>query len=351
MKKIAFCLLGVFILFSCKKDKRESPPTDTIHICGSVSNVPLNISYACYWKNGVATPLTSTTAAGSSAEALDMAVYNKDVYVVGVDKLPTGRGVGKYWKNGTTASTIDDGVNNITCAAIAVNENGVHIAVNQQNVSGTIYTPKYWKDGTLTTLLISGSVPNAFLSDIVTSGNNVYILGTQVVGVNRNCILWKNGGATIIPLTNTANASGFRIAVSGNDVYIVTTEYPIGGNVSRIMLYKNNEAPKVITETTAAVAKDVFVSNTDLYIAGFQFDANATIIANYWKNGAKVSLESNSATPDSELTDIYIKNTDVFTSGLTYVNSVPIATYWKNGVATRLNNGTLSSHPTKIIVQ
>ncbi len=352
MKKITVCLISVVLLFSCRKDKKETAPTDTIHICGSVTDPALNIQYACYWKNGIAKPLTSTTTQGSSADAVDMAIYNNDVHIVGVQEDPsTGRGIGKYWKNGTIAANFDDGTNNLSCAAIAVNAGGVHIAVTQQNPSGSAYTPKYWKDGTMTTLMIAGAAPNAFLSDIVVSGNDVYILGIQVVGANRNCILWKNGSATIIPLTNTINASGFRIAVSGNDVYIVTNEYPVGGNVSRIMMYKNNEAPKVITETTAATAKNVFVSNTDLYIAGFQFDANATNIASYWKNGMKLTLQSGTTTPDCELTDICLKNTDVFTSGITYVNNVPTATYWKNGVATRLNSGTLSSDPTKIIVQ
>ncbi|MFT3980054.1 MAG: hypothetical protein QM687_06255 [Ferruginibacter sp.] len=351
MKKITVCLMSASLLFSCKKEKEQAVPTETIHICGSVTDPALNIRYACYWKNGSATPLSSTTATGSDGGAIDMAVYNNDVYIVGAEEDPSGRGIGRYWKNGTIAASFDDGTNNLSCAAIAVNAGGVHIAVNQQSASGTTYTPKYWKDGTMTTLMVAGAVPNAFLSDIVTSGNDVYIVGSQVSGANRNCILWKNGSATIIPLTNTINASGFRMAVSGNDVYIVTNEYPVGGSVSRIMLYKNNEAPKVITETTPAGAKDVFVSNTDLYIAGFQFDANATLVANYWKNGTKVTLESGSATPDSELTDIYIKNADVFTSGITYVNNVAAVTYWKNGVATRLNNGTFSSYPTKIIVQ
>lgn len=354
MKQLFFLTALVLILASCKKDRgEETATTPNIHICGSVTNTALNNRYACYWKNGVATPLTSATATGTDAEALDMAVYNNDVYIVGGEENSSGRGVGKYWKNGTLVTTFDDGVNNIICQAIAVNANGVHMAINQQSNAGLpyTYTPKYWKDGTLTTLQIFGGAANAILTDIVTSGTDVYILGMQAGSTIKTCILWKNGSPTIIPLTNINNASNYKLAVSGNDVYIVTNEYPVGSNVSRVMLYKNNDAGQAITSTTNAGSKEVLVSGSDLYIAGLQFDANATITANYWKNGTKVTLNSSATTPDSELTSICVKNEDVFTCGITYVNNVSIATYWKNGVATRLINGTLSSYPTKIIVE
>ena len=350
MKNIFILSISLLGIISCDKNNEETPPpvTETIHMCGSIIDQPNNIAYACYWKNGVPTSLsTGLVASGHSEIAEDMAVYNNDVYIVGVNELPSGRGTGVYWKNGTKLATLDDGLNNIVCTAIAVNANGVHIAVNQQN-SSNVYTPRYWKDGAMTTLMLSGTVPNVFLSDITTSGNDVYILGTQVVGANRNCILWKNGSATIIPLVNTINASNFRLAVSGSYVFISTNENPIGSNVSRIMFYKNNEAPVAITSATLAGARDIVVNGSDVYISGVQENTSGTFDAAYWKNGTKVSL---GGTVDSELNSVFIKNTDVYACGVTNVNNKFTATYWKNSTATVLGNGTLASYPSKIIVQ
>ena len=224
MKALIILFITSVFFFSCKKNNTPEPVTEAIHICGYVVNPTANIGYACYWKNGVATPLTSTTAIGSDARAEDMVVYNNDVHIVGTEEQPTGLGVGRYWKNGVM-QTIADGatLNSVVCNGIAVSSNGVHIAFNEITAAGK-QLPKYWKDGVVTTLMLSGSVPDVSLSDIATSGNDVYILGVQKTSpVLRDAILWKNGSATIIPLANNNSASNFYIAVQNNDVYIVTT--------------------------------------------------------------------------------------------------------------------------------
>ena len=199
--------------------------------------------------------------------------------------------------------------------------------------------------------MLSGSVPDVSLSDIATSGNDVYILGVQKTSpVLRDAILWKNGSATIIPLANNNSASNFYIAVQNNDVYIVTNEYAPATSLSRIMYYKNNDAPVAITSTKNAVVKEITVGNNgDVYIAGFQLNANNTFEACYWKNGTKV-IVSNTINLDAGLQSIFIKNTDIYACGTTLVNATPTITYWKNGTASVLNSGSLSSYPKKIIV-
>lgn len=352
MKKIIFLLLSPVLTFSCRKNDPPVVPVvpETIYISGAITNTPANYSYGCYWKNGTAVPLTTIVASGMIESTNDMVLYNNDVYVAGVEELPSGRGIGKYWKNGALVSTFDNGVDNIVCNAIAVNASGVHIAITEQSNSG-VYTPKYWKNGTIISLPLSGSVPNALLEDITLSGNDVYILGTQVTGVNRNCILWKNGLPTIIPLTNPVGASYFRLFVSGNDVYICTTEYIPGSNKSRVMLYKNNDAPVAITHTNSASARDIFVKGSDVYIAGFQFETDGTLKGCYWKNGVKFIMDAGGPNANGEISGIYVLNNDVYACGITYINNNATATYWKNGVLKALGNGTLSSETNKIIVQ
>ena len=87
--------------------------------------------------------------------------------------------------------TIADGatLNSVVCNGIAVSSNGVHIAFNEITAAGK-QLPKYWKDGVVTTLMLSGNVPDVSLSDIATSGNDVYILGVQKTSpVLRDAIL------------------------------------------------------------------------------------------------------------------------------------------------------------------
>ena len=77
MKKTVFCfLLTVIVISSCKKNNsNETPPVaqTNIYVVGGASGGNDN-PYACYWKNGIKTDLTSATAFTEEAEAKDVAI-------------------------------------------------------------------------------------------------------------------------------------------------------------------------------------------------------------------------------------------------------------------------------------
>jgi len=70
-------------------------------------------------------------------------------------------------------------------------------------------------------------------------------------------------------------------------------------------------------------------SPKDVYVSGSYNDTTSgKEIACYWKNGAKVDVGA--MTEDSEAYGIFVSGTDVYVAGRVYA-SPDTATYWKNG--------------------
>jgi len=83
---------------------------------------------------------------------------------------------------------------------------------------------------------------------------------------------------------------------------------------------------------STAAATSIFVSGSDVYVAGYETLNNYTY-ATYWKNGVATNLTSNIY---SEASSIYVSGSDVYVAGFEVINGIKYAVYWKNGAATKL---------------
>ena len=280
-------------------------------------------------------------------------------------KTTDGTGIGTFTSaiTGLTASTLyhvrayatnsvgtsyGNDVNFTTTASIPAD---VYVA-GYENAPGNKTNAKYWANGTPTVVGVSD--PYAYGNDIFVSGSDVYVAGNEFFsnGVNFywKAMVWKNGVATT--LAQTATGGGQAIAnsvfVSGSDVYVAGYVLNTAGTGAIAKLWKNGVATDLTTGTTIAKTYCVFVSGTDVYVAGMEFTPAGEKIAKYWKNGVATSL---TLTGFAEAQSIFVSGTDVYVAGFEQVGTYDNARLWKNGVSVPLPiNAAFASTANDLVV-
>jgi hypothetical protein len=189
----------------------------------------------------------------------------------------------------------------------------------------------------LTGSAISGTVN---LGNILTCGatslGDVYAVGTEInTSNNRVPKLWKNGIATNLS-SGTIDGNANSVFVSGTDVYVAGMQPYFNAT-----FWKNGIATNLIAGTNSSTASSVFVAGTDVYVAGWQFNSAASIEeAKIWKNGIATTLGS--GINSSHANSIFVVGADVYVVGYesTGIGSYTRAVIWKNGIITYLTNST-----------
>jgi len=194
--------------------------------------------------------------------------------------------------------------------------------------------------------LTDGTNPSEAWS-IVVSGNDVYVAGweyktTQIdpthLVSNPVAKYWKNG----VP-TELSDGLTFAVAqsmfLSGTDIYLA-------GNLCKgtspgcdLATYWKNGTPVVLTSQTPTAASSIFVSGTDVYVSGNYITGRSTAIGDLWKDGTLTQLTGGS-TP-SAANQVVVSGGDVYVAGAVYnSNGKAMAGYWKNGVFVPVTDGT-----------
>jgi hypothetical protein len=171
---------------------------------------------------------------------------------------------------------------------------------------------------------------------------DVYVAGYEVNGSNLDIAkYWKNG----TPVTlggGTYGSWATSIFVSGSDVYVAGREGSATHDIAKY--WKNGIAVPLTDGTGDGYASSIFVDGNDVYVAGTESLASG--VATYWKNGVPVDLTD--GTNSAFAWSIFVSGTDVYVAGYEYKTTQvgpnqyvenPVAKYWKNGVPTELNDG------------
>jgi hypothetical protein len=251
-----------------------------------------------------------------------------DVYVCGYKSFNgPSKIVGAYWKNNVpyTLEGFADAVD------IVVKGTDIHIAGN--GTENNQPAAKYWKNGVATSLL--GSTNLSYALKIAVSGNDVYVLGGSVVFPPGKTFgysipaYWKNG--TLIELKDgTQDADGYGISVSGEDVFVVGTKtYDQDPNPHAIM-WKNGVPTLLDSSNVSSSANAIALSGSDIYIVGY-----IGYSAVYWKNGVAFKFDDDAAGSDIKLID-----GSIYIGGSKNNGSKAAARYWKDGVGTFLSDGS-----------
>lgn len=314
MKKLSILII-IFCTISCSndnssKDEESKAAIKDIYVCGYEKKSNTGRFIATVWKNGVATSLTDGT---NNAVANDVAVSGNDIYVVGFQEDANGVQTARLWKNGTQASLAS------TPGSLAnkVVVNGDDVYILGRAIENNSYVQKIWKNGILSTL-------QGDRRSIVVNNNNVYTVGIQ----DDRARFWTNEAGS--NLTNGDSYSAAHdIEVKGNDVYIVGVE--VVNKISVAKLWKNGIASNLSDGKFTNVAINISVVGNDVYVLGYE--NNLVTSYKVWKNG-EVIWKENFSSNDLKAVgqDFYLLN-----------NTGQTAKIVKNGVLENLSSALSSS--------
>ncbi len=141
-------------------------------------------------------------------------------------------------------------------------------------------------------LIIMSSACKKSVTNTAAAGATVYVAGN---GAN-SALYWENGIAIVLPKQSPNNYStASSIFVSDTDVYVAGSEYTgnINTGVAINAVYWKNGTEIMLTNlpnAQRAFANSIFVSGGDVYVAGYELTSDSVGIAVYWKNGDLVNL-------------------------------------------------------------
>lgn len=176
-----------------------------VYLAGYEVNDSFTVQIARYWKNG--SPVTLTNGmSGNSGQIHRILVNGSDVYCCGmVDSKPV------VWKNGTATPL---STSNATCFGIAINGNDVYAAGSVDN--GTVYKAAYWKNTQQTNLDLANSysLARSDVFGVAVDGNDVYVAGdVELASGAYKAVYWKNSVENILPSTAGYTAICYRMVL------------------------------------------------------------------------------------------------------------------------------------------
>jgi hypothetical protein len=358
-------ILGFVLVFtnSCKKDENSSDTGNNnttfpkSYIVGYQSNGSMNV--VKYWKDGVAASLSDGT---KNEEALSIFVSGTDVYAAGFSDDAPGSlyddptKMPEYWKNGVAVPLnvvyfggAVSGTNGIA-NSIFVQGGNVYVAGYEEDGSCNDYAAAIWVNGGAPTILSIPYNEDAQANSVfVTESGDVYVAGERnVMGANANQVtLWLNGAESAVT-DGSAQVEANSVFVSGSDVYICGGEFN-STTLNWAAVYWKNGAINYLTDGSKfAGANSIYVSGNNVYVAGDRsMESSSMPEATYWKNGVATSLTPKGA---GSAKSIYVSGSDVYVCGINETGIKNVATCWKNGTAFPLTDGSETAFATGIFV-
>lgn len=164
---------------------------------------------------------------------------------------------------------------------------------------------------------------------------DIYVAGYESNGTSRVAKIWKNGVATALT-DGSKDGMARDIFVSGSDVYAAGIET---GSTRIAETWKNGVATVLQSGPLyIAEARSLFVSGSDVYVAGFNNTVSGSAV--YWKNGVASGLAGGSPFGINDALDVFVSGTDVYTCGWGRNSGNMVALVWKNGQSTSLSDGS-----------
>ena len=183
-----------------------------------------------------------------------------------------------------------------------------------------------WKNGIMQNLTYNGTMNYAEARSVHGSGSDVYVAGYG----NYNAILWKNYVAENLT-DGTREAKANSVYISDSKLYVAGDERNAQNN-SVAKLWTNGVGQDLSDGTNALSAKSVYVSGNNVYVTVSRDDNNS--VASLWINGETQNLINS-----TQSQSVYVSGADWYVAGSDY-SGRGIARLWKNGILQNLDLGT-----------
>ena len=293
----------------------------SVYTCGSVTNG--NPGWG-YWKNAV------FTGAPGCTQAYSITGLSNDIYVAG----PASTNTPTYWKNGTSVqlSTQSGEISSIIISGTDIYCSGMLNNVNS-----------IWKNGVIVNTLSSAA------SSTLASGNHgLFVAGSDIYAAGYQfgpaptyyfqAAYWKNGAIVTLTTGFNGNARATAIYVSGSDVYVAGTEDEGTANQAP-RLWKNGVSVPLTTPANSVYnnISSLLVTGSDVYVGG-KYNGTGAV----WKNGVMINTDAYALA--EQVTSIFLyNNTDLYVSGSSA--SSGMNGYWKNGNFVEMDPGCTTAGP------
>ena len=320
------------------------PPAADVYVFGD-ENVGQH-EVIKYWKNGVANNVTD----GTLSSYVDQAFITPagSMYIAGVQWDAAGYTQNaKLWVDGTATDISGSSFLNSSATGVFVNGTDLYVSYDMDNISTGFTMAKLWKNGVSTT--VASSSVNFNTSCVYVSGSDVYVGGssTPQASIISRAIIWKNGVAQY--LTNGQfNSRVNKILVVGADVYAVGQDNVGANGTGRAVVWKNG-VPTYLTDgiSSDAMANDIFIDGTDIYVCGRRSSNGSGEVAQLWKNGVATPLSVNGSNGIAH--GVFVNNGNVYVAEAGFMSG-PIRV-WKNNIPTLLTTGNNFNSVRSVIVK
>ena len=179
------------------------------------------------------------------------------------------------------------------------------------------------------------SDPGSILKDGHSGKPIVMVAGySGTNGTNHVAKYWEDGQEVVLS-NGTNDAYANSIFVSGSDVFIAGTEATPQTELP--VYWQNNTETKLPIKSGYGRANSVYISGGNAYIAG-----GDSTWAVYWKNGLETVLEN--ADSGSSANAVFVSGNDVYIAGTRGYNAV----YWKNGNIVDLTGYTVPTQHVRV---
>ncbi len=327
--------MACIALTSCKKNDANTGSAKKLYVAGTEDDAN-GVNTARYWIDS-----TSKQVGPSGAYVLDMAVAEKNVYVLTLEGRTTGDFYTIY-KNGTQLYEFRQDTTVIS--KIAVSGNDIYIAGSRYQNSLPYYRASVWKNGVLH--FRDNSILETLASGIALNGSAVIVCGREA-NISSGVVAgryWVNGTATTVPDSYEL----YSVATSGSDIY---TAGVIPGS-NQPAYWKNTSRTMLQSAGQVGFTSEILVAGTDVYVAGYE-SVSSRYQPRLWKNGEYQTL-ANTYNQGGQAFGLFIDGTDVYVAGqLRHTQGAgnQVAVIWKNGVMKQLGSFTASSEAIGVSVQ
>lgn len=301
---------------------------------GGYVNVSESSQVPKYWKNSQGIPLTANVRGRVSC----VFAAGNDVYFGGY-QFRDEMDLAMYWKNGVPVTLAVRG----TIGSLFMS--GTDLYATGSGTDGSLSGTMYWKNGIAT--LLSDREGGAH--SIYVAGSTVYVAGYEVISGDAYARYWKNG---IMVSLNDNYSTAHSVKVTGNDVFIAGSA--VKDRSQKATCWKNG-TPIYLENTGSSVATSLFIADGFVHIVGFESSIRS--MARYWKLDVATGklVEASYLTDGTQIAQaggVHVYNKDVYIAGYEYnADGKAVAKYWKNGVAVNLSNGAYSEFATSIFVK